>query len=197
MVPTMFWRRVQGLGRPDTEAMTRVVWFGIGLALVLMAARPLLNEWRAMPSAGPAGQKTAEAAGAKPSVLARRRLKEKRDARAKSLLLRKEYLKEDQQQEEQRSAASVTALEEAQLKLEQVLEHNRRVEELQQGGRGGIRADGDTAMVDRIAPVLLTEFLGTLSKTLAASRARLTALDAELRSIDSQLMAIYAAAAGE
>ena len=197
MVPTMFWRRVQGLGRPDTEAMTRVVWFGIGLALVLMAARPLLNEWRAMPSAGPAGQKTAEAAGAKPSVLARRRLKEKRDALEKSLLLRKEYLKEDQQQEEQRSAASVTALEEAQLKLEQVLEQNRRVEELQQGGRGGIRADGDTAMVDRIAPVLLTEFLGTLSKTLAASRARLTALDAELRSIDSQLMAIYAAAAGE
>ena len=193
----MTWRRVQGLGRPDTEAMTRVVWFGIGLALVFMAARPLLRPWGERPSPEPASQRIAEAAGAKPGLLARRRLKEKRDALEKSLLLRKEHLKEDQQQEERRSAAWVTSLEDQQLKLEQVLEHNRRVEELQQGGTGGIRADGDSPTVDRIAPVLLAEEIGTLQHRLSASRARLAALDAELRSIDNQLMAIYADAAGE
>jgi len=177
--------------------MTRVVWFGIGLALVFMAARPLMRHWGEVPSAAPTGQRIAEAAGAKPSLLARRRLKEKRDALEKSLLLRKEHLKEDQQQEDRRSAALVTSLEDQQLKLEQVLEHNRRVEALDQGGRGGVRADGNSPTVDRIAPVLLTESVGTLQQRLSASRSRLAALDAELRSVDSQLMAIYTDAAGE
>jgi hypothetical protein len=177
--------------------MTRVVWFGIGLALVFMAARPLMRHWGERPSPAPIGQRIVEAAGAKPSLLARRRLREKRDALEKSLLLRKEHLKEDQQQEDRQCAAWVTSLADQQLKLEQVLEHNRRVEELHQGGKGGIRADGDSPTVDRIAPVLLTEFVGTLQQRLTASRTRLAALDAELRSIDSQLMAIYADAAGE
>jgi len=177
--------------------MTRVVWFGIGVALVFMAARPLLRHWGDIPHPAPAGHRIVEAAGAKPGLLMRRRLKEKRDRLEKRLLLRKEHLKEDRHQEEQGCEAKVTLLEEQQLKLEQVLEHNRRVEELHQGGRGGIRADGDSPTVDRIAPVLLTEFVGTLQQRLSVSRARLAALDAELRSIDSQLMAIYADAAGE
>jgi len=177
--------------------MTRVVWFGIGLTLVFMAAQPLVRPWGERSSPAPTGQPTAEAAAAKPGLLTRRRLKEKRDALEKGLLLRKEQLKEDRHQEEQGCEAKVTLLQEQQLKLEQVLEHNRRVEELHQGGRGGIRADGDSPTVDRIAPVLLSEFVGTLQHRLSVSRARWAALDAELRSIDSQLMAIYADAAGE
>jgi len=177
--------------------MARVLWFGIGLLLVALALRPMLQAGRPKVSPQSPGGRAAEPAVAKPGLLTRLRLKEKRDAVEKRLLLRKDHLQKEHQQEAERNSAGVAELAQQQAKLEQVLAHNRRVEQADLRGDGGLRGDRGAATVDRIAPVLLTESIGQVQQRLAASRARLAALDAEIGSIDGELLAIYAEAAGE